>query len=130
VDNDAIIKIDFINQARREGLSVRDAILAAGRARLRPVLMNTLTTMLAITPMMLGIGAGAALQAPLAIAIFGGLFSATILTLLLLPVAYELIDELRDRVLGRSPEASPRAAPSAVPVPAAAYATHNSAVEG
>jgi HAE1 family hydrophobic/amphiphilic exporter-1 len=95
VDNDAVVKIDFINQMRREGMNTRDAIRAAGHARLRPIVMNTITTMLAITPMMLGIGPGAGLQAPLAIAIFGGLFSSTILTLIVIPIVYELVDDLR-----------------------------------
>jgi HAE1 family hydrophobic/amphiphilic exporter-1 len=90
-----VIKIDFINQLRREGMATRAAIMEAGRHRLRPIVMNTLTTMLAIAPMMLGLGAGASLQAPLAIAVFGGLFTATVLTLLVIPVVYELIDELR-----------------------------------
>jgi hydrophobic/amphiphilic exporter-1 (mainly G- bacteria), HAE1 family len=103
VDNDAIIKLDFINQMKREGMKTREAVIAAGRARFRPVIMNTLTTMLAITPMMLGLGAGAALQAPLAIAVFGGLFTATVLTLLLLPVAYELVDEVQARIFGTTP---------------------------
>ena len=100
VDNDAVVKIDFINQMKREGLSTRDAILEAGRARLRPIVMNTITTMLAITPMMLGIGAGAGLQAPLAIAVFGGLFTATVLTLIVIPVVYELIDDLSLKLVG------------------------------
>ncbi len=93
VDNDAVVKIDFINQARREGLSIRDAIRAAGHARLRPIVMNTLTAMFAVVPMMFAIGAGGALQAPLAITVFGGLLTSTALTLIVLPVAYELIDE-------------------------------------
>jgi hydrophobic/amphiphilic exporter-1 (mainly G- bacteria), HAE1 family len=105
VDNDAVIKIDFINQMRREGMNTRDAIRAAGHARLRPIVMNTITTMLAITPMMLGIGPGAGLQAPLAIAIFGGLFTSTVLTLIVIPVVYELVDDLRvwtvERTVGR-----------------------------
>jgi HAE1 family hydrophobic/amphiphilic exporter-1 len=95
VDNDAVVKIDFINQLRREGMATRAAIMEAGRHRLRPIVMNTITTMLAITPMMLGIGAGAGLQAPLAIAVFGGLFTSTVLTLLVIPVVYEVIDDLR-----------------------------------
>lgn len=98
VDNDAVVKIDFINQMKREGMSTRDAILEAGRARLRPIVMNTITTMLAITPMMLGLGAGAGLQAPLAIAVFGGLFTATVLTLIVIPVVYELVDDLGIRI--------------------------------
>ena len=101
VDNDAVVKIDFINQMKREGMNTRDAILEAGRARLRPIVMNTITTMLAVTPMMFGIGAGAGLQAPLAIAIFGGLFTATVLTLIVLPVVYELVEELQAWLLRR-----------------------------
>ncbi|CAN5715164.1 efflux RND transporter permease subunit [soil metagenome] len=100
VDNDAVVKIDFINQLRREGLATRDAIIEAGRARLRPIIMNTITTMLAITPMMLSLGQGASLQAPLAIAIFGGLFTSTILTLIVIPVVYELVDDLRIWAVG------------------------------
>jgi hydrophobic/amphiphilic exporter-1 (mainly G- bacteria), HAE1 family len=94
VDNDAVVKIDLINQLRREGASVRDAIIEAGQARLRPIVINSLTTMLAITPMMAGIGKGASLQAPLAIAIFGGLFTSTLLTLIVIPVIYSLLDDL------------------------------------
>ena len=95
VDNNAVVMIDFINQRKAEGAPLREAILDAGRARLRPIVMTTITTMLAIMPMMLGIGAGAGLQAPLAIAVFGGLFTATALTLLVIPVVYESIDELQ-----------------------------------
>src|SRR5690606_34181595 len=95
VDNNAVVMIDFINHARSEGASIHDAILEAGRARLRPIVMTTLTTMLAIMPMMLGLGAGAGLQAPLAIAVFGGLFSATALTLLVIPLVYEAISGLQ-----------------------------------
>jgi hydrophobic/amphiphilic exporter-1 (mainly G- bacteria), HAE1 family len=102
VDNDAVVKVDFINQMRREGMTVRQAILAAGHARLRPIVMNTLTVMLSITPMMFGIGAGSALQAPLAIAVFGGLFTATALTLIVIPVVYELIDELSVKLRSRA----------------------------
>ena len=101
VDNDAVVKIDFINQMRREGLSTRAAIYEAGRERLRPIVMNTLTAMLAILPMMFGIGAGAGLQAPLAIAVFGGLLTATALTLVVIPVVYELLDDLDVRLRAR-----------------------------
>lgn len=96
-DNDALIKVDFINQARKRGRSVREAIRDAGRARLRPIIINSATAMLGVLPMALGIGPGAELQAPLAIAIFGGLFTATALTLVVIPVAYDLIEGVRVR---------------------------------
>ncbi|HSJ05754.1 MAG TPA: efflux RND transporter permease subunit [Longimicrobiales bacterium] len=113
VDNDAVVKIDFINQMRREGMTTRDAIRAAGHARLRPIVMNSITTMLAVTPMMLGIGPGAGLQAPLAIAVFGGLFTSTVLTLIVVPVAYELIDDARTRVAARAHRRAAAPAPAA-----------------
>ena len=91
VVNDAIIKVDFINQRRERGMALRDAILNAGRARFRPILMTTLTTVLGLLPLALGLGAGAELRAPLAIAIAGGLLSATVLTLLVVPVLYQLV---------------------------------------
>ncbi|MDH3457813.1 MAG: efflux RND transporter permease subunit, partial [Gemmatimonadota bacterium] len=68
VVNDAIVKVDFINQMRKRGLALREAILEAGRVRLRPIVMTTVTTVLGLTPMALGIGRGADLRAPLAIA--------------------------------------------------------------
>jgi HAE1 family hydrophobic/amphiphilic exporter-1 len=98
VDNDAVVKVDFINQMRRQGMSRRDAIRAAGHARLRPILMNTITAMLGLLPMALGVGPGAELQAPLAIAVFGGLLSATALTLVVIPVSYDLLEELGERI--------------------------------
>ncbi|HUH13587.1 MAG TPA: efflux RND transporter permease subunit, partial [Longimicrobiales bacterium] len=101
VVNDAIVKVDFINQARRRGAAVRDAIMEAGRARLRPILMTTVTTVLGLLPMALGIGRGADLRAPLAIAVIGGLLTATVLTLVVVPVAYDLVEGVRARFLVR-----------------------------
>jgi len=100
VVNDSIVKVDFINQAREQGLAVRDAILEAGRVRLRPIVMTTVTTVLGLTPMALGIGRGADLRAPLAIAVIGGLLVATFLTLIVVPVVYSLVEGLRVRVVG------------------------------
>jgi hydrophobic/amphiphilic exporter-1 (mainly G- bacteria), HAE1 family len=127
VDNDAVVKIDFINQMRREGMTTRAAILEAGRARLRPIVMNTITTMLAITPMMLGIGAGAGLQAPLAIAVFGGLFTATVLTLIVIPVVYELIDDIAVRFSRQRAAAAQRV--SVGPAPAQPLIEHGLGTE-
>ena len=90
VVNDAIIKVDFINQRRAAGLALRPALLAAGRDRVRPILMTTITTVLGLLPLAMGFGQGSELRAPLAIAIVGGLTSATLLTLLVVPVLYSL----------------------------------------
>jgi HAE1 family hydrophobic/amphiphilic exporter-1 len=78
------------NQRRGRGMNLREAITAAGRARFRPILMTTITTVLGLLPLALGLGAGAEIRAPLAIAIVGGLLSATVLTLLVVPVLYQV----------------------------------------
>jgi len=90
VVNDAIVKIDYTNQLRKKGMALREAILEASRVRLRPILMTTVTTALGLFPMSLGLGKGAELQQPMAISVIGGLLLATFLTLILIPMAYEL----------------------------------------
>lgn len=100
VVNDAIVKVDFINQARRSGRSLRDAIVEAGRVRLRPIVMTTVTTVLGLLPMALGIGRGSDLRAPLAIAVIGGLLVATALTLIVVPVVYQTVETARSRLTG------------------------------
>ena len=90
VVNDAIVKVDFINRQRARGMPLEAAVLAAGRNRLRPILMTTITTILGLAPLTLGLGEGAELRAPLAVAIVGGLASATALTLFAVPVLYTL----------------------------------------
>jgi|CXWL01.1.fsa_nt_gi HAE1 family hydrophobic/amphiphilic exporter-1 len=91
VDNDAIVKVDFIHRARRSGLAVEEAILAAGKARFRPIVINTVTAVLGLTPLALWGGQGGQLQASMAITIVGGLVGATALTLLVVPVIYALL---------------------------------------
>jgi len=91
VVNDAIVKVDFINQRRRGGLPLREAIAEAGRLRLRPIVMTTVTTVLGLLPLALGWGAGADLRSPLAVVVIGGLISATFLTLIVVPVVYSLV---------------------------------------
>ncbi len=88
--NDAIVKVDFINQSRRSGMAVREALLAAGSKRFRPIVMTSVTTILGLMPLAIGLGQGAELQRPLALAIIGGLFTATVLTLIMIPVIYSL----------------------------------------
>ncbi|MGH7481674.1 MAG: efflux RND transporter permease subunit, partial [Longimicrobiales bacterium] len=108
VDNDAVVAIDYINQLRGRGLAVREAIVQGGLARMRPILMTTATTLLGVLPMALGLGRGGELQAPLAITVLGGLFTATALTLIVIPVLYELVERVRQRArarLGLAPDA-------------------------
>jgi HAE1 family hydrophobic/amphiphilic exporter-1 len=90
VVNNAILLVDQASQLRREGLETPAAVAEAGRRRLRPVLMTTFTTILALLPLALGIGEGADAQAPLARAVVGGLATSTLITLVLVPVVYSL----------------------------------------
>jgi HAE1 family hydrophobic/amphiphilic exporter-1 len=92
VVNNAIILIDYANQLRTEGMSKRDALVEAGRVRLRPIVMTTLTTVLGLLPMSFAWGEGAEVRAPMAISVMGGLIFSTLLTLVLIPVMYELLD--------------------------------------
>lgn len=89
--NDSIILVDRINQNRRAGLDINTAIINAGQTRIRPIIMTSVTTILALLPLTIGIGEGAALRAPMAIAVIGGLFSSTALTLMVIPSVYHLM---------------------------------------
>ena len=89
VVNNAIVLVDYLNLLRREkGLELRAAAVEAGRHRLRPILMTTLTTVLGLFPLALGLGAGANMQAALARAVIGGLLASTLITLVLIPTLY------------------------------------------
>jgi HAE1 family hydrophobic/amphiphilic exporter-1 len=91
VVNNAIVLIDAVNRRRRQGEALEEAILGAGRERLRPILMTTATTVLALLPMALGLGAGDELRRPLAITVIGGLSVATLLTLVVIPCLYRIM---------------------------------------
>ena len=95
VVNNAIVLIDCINRRRQEGLERREAIVESGRLRLRPILMTTLTTILGLIPMSLGIGKGAELRSPMGITVIGGLAVSTILTLVVIPTVYELFEKAK-----------------------------------
>ncbi len=92
VVNNAIILVDLINQLRSSGAEKTEAIMEAGRARLRPILMTTLTTALGLLPMAIGFGEGAEVRTPMAITVIGGLLVSTLLTLIVIPVMYSLLD--------------------------------------
>ena len=88
--NDAIVKVDTIRRLRSEGMAASAAILEASRLRLRPILMTSATTVLAMVPMAIGLGSGEQMQRPLAVTIIGGLTLTTLVTLFLTPVLYRL----------------------------------------
>jgi HAE1 family hydrophobic/amphiphilic exporter-1 len=91
VVNDGILLVERITQLRRAGMPVRQAVVDAGRDRFRPVLMTTVTTVLGLLPMAMGLGEGAALRQPLAIAVISGISVATLLTLVIVPVLYTVL---------------------------------------
>ncbi len=96
VVNNAILLVDQAGHLRTvDGMPPRDAVAEAGRRRLRPILMTSATTMLGLLPLALGIGEGADAQAPLARAVIGGLLASTLITLLVVPIAYTLVHPLR-----------------------------------
>ena len=96
VVNNAIVLVDYINLLRKQGLETREAILEGGRRRLRPILMTTLTTIFALMPMSLGLGAGAEMQAPMARVVVGGLAVAMVFTLFFIPTMYSLFESVRE----------------------------------
>ena len=92
VVNNAIVLVDYINHLRKTGLDKIDAIMQAGSIRLRPIIMTTTTTVLGLIPMALGLGEGAEIRTPMAITVIFGLISSTVLTLVVIPTVYMLID--------------------------------------
>ncbi len=94
VVKNSILLVDYTNVLRERGMEMREAILEAGPVRLRPILMTAIATIAGVLPIALGVGAGSESRAPMAIAVAGGMTSSTFLTLLVVPVAYSLIDDL------------------------------------
>jgi HAE1 family hydrophobic/amphiphilic exporter-1 len=90
--NNSIILVDAINQFRDEGYSLREAILKAGQNRIRPILMTSLSSILGLLPLTLGLGESAALRSPLAIALIAGLTASTVMSLIVIPCVYYIFD--------------------------------------
>ena len=109
VTKNAILLVDLTNQYVREGLSVKDAILKAGPIRLRPILMTTIAMILGMMPSAMGSGEGSEFRSPISIATIGGLITSTLLTLVVVPVAYLLLARVLERVKAR------RRAPARIP---------------
>ncbi|MBI1390771.1 MAG: MMPL family transporter [bacterium] len=101
VVNNAIVLIDYVNYLRREeGATITDALVQAGSRRLRPIMMTTLTTVLALLPLAMGFGEGAEIRSPMAVAVIGGLLSSTVLTLIVIPTIYTMFEDGKAFLLG------------------------------
>ncbi|MFY1676572.1 efflux RND transporter permease subunit [Streptomyces sp. WMMC905] len=126
VVTNAIVLIDLINQYRARGLGVVEAVVEGGRHRLRPILMTALATIFALTPMALGVtGEGGFIAQPLAVVVIGGLITSTLLTLLLVPTLYAMLELRKERrrdkrEAKRKGGVPPQAAPEPEPEPAQA----------
>ena len=100
VVNNAILLVEYIERQRSAGADLEDAVVEAGGIRLRPILMTTLTTVVGMLPLAIGAGAGALLMQPLAVAVVGGLLSAMLLTLFLVPCLYVIVRNASDALVG------------------------------
>lgn len=110
VVNNAIVLVDYINLLRRrDGLSVVAAVAESARRRLRPILMTTLTTILGLVPLAIGLGEGSELQAPMARVVIGGLLTSTLITLYLVPAVYSAMAEWQGRRAARDQTATDEA---------------------
>jgi HAE1 family hydrophobic/amphiphilic exporter-1 len=119
VAKNAILLIDFAKWAHKDrGLPLREALIEAGRIRLRPILMTTLALIAGMVPVALGLGEGADFRAPLGRAVIGGVITSTVLTLVVIPTIYEILDEWREKLavrFGRRPAVHPVRQPVAEP---------------
>lgn len=104
VVNNAIVLIDLINQLRQKGMDKVEAIIEGGKSRLRPILMTTLTTTLGLLPLAIGFGDGAELRAPMAITVIFGLVVSTLLTLVVIPAMYAIMDRKSYKTATLNPE--------------------------
>ncbi len=113
VTKNAILLVDYTKVLRARGMDRTEAVITAGRTRLRPIMMTTLAMIFGMLPLALALGAGAEMRAPMARAVIGGLITSTILTLLVVPVVYTVLDDVGDRIRRRW--AGKRAAGSEIP---------------
>jgi HAE1 family hydrophobic/amphiphilic exporter-1 len=93
VVTNAIVLLDLVGQLRQRGYGTREALIEGGRTRVRPILMTAAATILALMPLMLGFGQGSLIAAELATVVVGGLLTSTLLTLLVVPVVYSIVQE-------------------------------------
>jgi HAE1 family hydrophobic/amphiphilic exporter-1 len=106
VTKNGILLVDFINRQRAQGLSRREAALAAGRVRLRPIVMTTLAIVFGMLPLSLGLGEGGEQRAPMGQAVIGGVLTSALLTLIVVPVIYTYLDDFVQRFTRRARRAA------------------------
>ncbi len=131
VTKNAILLVDYSKVLQRRGMERREAVILAGRTRLRPIMMTTLAMIFGMLPLGLGLGQGAEMRAPMARAVIGGLITSTLLTLIVVPVVYTILDDLaialRRRwagsVIHEEPAEAAPAVPPSEPVPGVARGT-------
>jgi len=115
VVTNAIVLLDLVEQHRRRGLPMHEALMQGGRTRVRPILMTAIATMLALMPLALGLSEGEIIASELATVVIGGLFTSTFLTLIVVPVVYSLVEDAKVRtsgLLGRQEEPVDTAEPA------------------
>ena len=144
VVTNAIVLMDLINQYREQGLGIQEAVIEGGRRRLRPILMTAIATIFALLPMAFGLtGEGGFISQPLAVVVIGGLISSTLLTLVLVPTLYTMVERTKERfrdrrsrragrhaATGANGSPAPEGAPVPVPVPVGAGAVAGPASGG
>jgi HAE1 family hydrophobic/amphiphilic exporter-1 len=122
VAKNAILLIDFAKWAHKDrGIDRREALIEAGRIRLRPILMTTLALIAGMIPVALGLGEGADFRAPLGRAVIGGVITSTVLTLIVIPTVYEILDEWRERLAARFSRRAVAVSPPTLVTPPAAH---------
>ena len=105
VKKNAILLVDYTNTLRGRGMERREAILKAGPVRLRPILMTTIAMVFGMIPVAIGFGEGSETRAPMAIVTIGGLLTSLFLTLIVVPVAYDIFDEIQNKFTRHKPVA-------------------------
>jgi multidrug efflux pump subunit AcrB len=101
VVTNAIVLVDLVNQLRKQGHELKEALITAGRNRVRPILMTAVATILALMPLALGFSEGSIIAAELGTVVIGGLLTSTLLTLVVVPVVYSLLEGLKGRIYRR-----------------------------
>jgi len=117
VVTNAVVLVDRVRQKQRSGMARRDSLLEAGSTRMRPILMTAIATIMALAPLASGFAEGALISQSLAVIVIGGLTTSTLLTLIVVPVAYDLLEGGKERIFGSTDHGEPEPTPDPTPEP-------------